>query len=640
MTDAEQAFEAARAEILRVRAAGEDHLDLKADTYNALTTLPTEIAMLDSVTYIELDDTQITDLSPLESLQGLTRLDLISTPVTDIALLARLANLTELNLDNTNVTDITSLAGLANLTRLYLGYTPVTDITPLAALANLRALDLSNTPVTDIAPLAGLANLATLYLSGTHVTDIAPLAGLANLATLYLSDTHVTDIAPLAGLANLKMLHFSGTHVTDIAPLAGLANLKMLYLSDTPVTDVAPLAELANLTILDLSNTQITNIAPLAALSDLIELSIKGSHVQDLRPLIGLERLGEEAALGLLYESTPASRATPELTRLSHVEDDDHAKCYRDTREYLLTLPPYPEPLPWEVSEDKPDIPANRTAPLQVVEVDGVLHRASPGDGLPTDASDLARQGWQALREFLEDLEDQRVRIGNAMPPLERALTRLDTALTGDYAEMNAVAIGTHGNRVIRQAGLSDEVLDATDAADIQEFAAALALFLERFSDWRTYRDRALDHPVSAEDALDAAKEIEDVLRDLTDTPEVAPDIPQNLNDQIADVREAPDDPIPSTGLIASFSNVAAGLLGRIVPIWKACAAELKDIGGQSWGIAKKGIAATLGGSAVPLVLLGLDLLVTKGATFASLAAKFPTQLGWLQKLLQALGLL
>ncbi|WP_299145240.1 leucine-rich repeat domain-containing protein [uncultured Tateyamaria sp.] len=552
MTDAEQAFEAARAEILRVSKAGEDRLDLKADIYNALTTLPTEIATLDSVTYIELDDTQITDLSPLESLQGLTRLDLIGTPVTDIAPLARLANLTELNLDNTNVTDITPLAWLENLTRL----------------------DLDNTQVTDIAPLAGLAKLTALYLN------------------------------------------------------------------ETPVTDVSPLAALVKLTTLDLDNTQVTDIAPLAGLSDLKELTIIGSPILDLRPLIGLGRLGEEAALGLWYIDTPASRATPELTRLSKVEDHDYAKCYRDTRDYLLTLPPYPEPLPWEVPEDKPDIPVNRTAPLQVVEVDGVLHRASPGDGLPTDASDLARQGWQALREFLEDLEDQRVRIGNAMPPLERALTRLDTALTGDYAEMNAVAIGTHGNRVIRQAGLSDEVLDATDAADIQEFAAALALFLERFSDWRNYRDRALNHPVSADDALDAAREIEDVLRDVTDTPEVAPDIPQNLNDQIADVREAPDDPIPSTGLIASFSNVAAGLLGRIVPIWKVCAAELKDIGGQSWGVAKKGIAATLGGSAVPLVLLGLDLLVTKGATFASLAAKFPTQLGWLQKLLQALGLL
>ena len=512
MSDADTAFAAAQAEIARVREAGKDHLDLTDEAYSALTTLPEEIGSLDRVSFIELDDTQITDLTPLAPLTGLERLDLV------------------------------------------------------------------NTPVTNITPLQALTGLTTLFLSGTQVTDIAPLQALTGLTGLFLTETQVTDITPLGDLLALETL------------------------------------------------------------------SINDTKIADLRPLIPLVKLGEGEGEGLWYEDTPASRANATLTRLSQVEGGNFAKCYRDTRDYLLTLPPYPEPLPWDVpaqdATPDPKVPEGRTAPLQVVEVDGVLRKAAPGDGLAQNSSALARQGWQALREVLEDLSHLRGRVSNAMPTLDRALTRLDAGLGDDYNAMNPVAIGTHGNRVIRQAGLAGEALMDADAAEIQEFAAALSLFLERFKDWRDYRDDAVAHPIAAEDALEGAREIEALVADLADPDVVDPDIPEDLNSQIADVREAPDDPIASTGLVASASNLLAGVFAPIARGWRVIRREVSDLVGKTWQEAKTSISKTLGKAAGPLALAGLGLLWTNAGQLTALASKFPTVLDWVRNLITGLGLL
>jgi Leucine-rich repeat (LRR) protein len=61
-------------------------------------------------------------------------------------------------LDNTAVSELTPLAGLTNLQRLDLDNTAVSDLTPLAGLTNLRELYLSGTEA-DTAPLKHLEQL-------------------------------------------------------------------------------------------------------------------------------------------------------------------------------------------------------------------------------------------------------------------------------------------------------------------------------------------------------------------------------------------------------------------------------------------------------------------------------------------------
>ena len=55
------------------------------------------------------------------------------------------------------------------------------------------------------------------------------------------------------------------------------------------------------------------------------------------------------------------------------------------------------------------------------------------------------------------------------------------------------------------------------DADDIIEFAAALALFLERFEEWRSYRDAALTSPPSPESIEATLTETREITSDLLD---------------------------------------------------------------------------------------------------------------------------
>lgn len=113
-------------------------------------------------------------------------------------------SVTTLNLENTALSDLSPLQYFLNLIRLNLHGTPVSDISPLKSLVNLKELDLGNTEVTDVKPLRYLKNLEVLRLGNTNLSDITPLKALENLKELKLSMAKVSDLSPLLELENLR----------------------------------------------------------------------------------------------------------------------------------------------------------------------------------------------------------------------------------------------------------------------------------------------------------------------------------------------------------------------------------------------------------------------------------------------------
>jgi hypothetical protein len=110
-----------------------------------------------------------------------------------------------IDLRDTKVSDISPLQGLTQLQSLNLRDTKVSDISPLQGLTQLQKLFLSGARVSDISPLQGLTQLQDLDLRGTQVSDISPLRGLTQLRKLYLNGTQVSDISPLRGLTQLQI---------------------------------------------------------------------------------------------------------------------------------------------------------------------------------------------------------------------------------------------------------------------------------------------------------------------------------------------------------------------------------------------------------------------------------------------------
>ena len=77
---------------------------------------------------------------------------------------ADLEKVTRLELENKEITDLTPLASLVNLDILLLGKNQITDLTPLVSLEKLTQLDVNDNQISDLSPLLNLTDLKFLWL--------------------------------------------------------------------------------------------------------------------------------------------------------------------------------------------------------------------------------------------------------------------------------------------------------------------------------------------------------------------------------------------------------------------------------------------------------------------------------------------
>lgn len=134
-----------------------------------------------SQAYVSLSDESISKLSNEISLKGdsalggiadldcLEFLDLQNMNIEDISPLEDLKNLKTLGLNNNNSSDLSPIYGLTNLETLNAGRNPFSDISGLGNLKKLTILDLENTDVSDVTALKGLPELVVLNLRYTKV---------------------------------------------------------------------------------------------------------------------------------------------------------------------------------------------------------------------------------------------------------------------------------------------------------------------------------------------------------------------------------------------------------------------------------------------------------------------------------------
>jgi Leucine-rich repeat (LRR) protein len=104
-----------------------------------------------------------------QTLSSLTKLDLNNNQISDIKPLESLTNLTDLRLGDNQISDIKPLESLTNVDRLFLNNNRISDIKPLQSLTYLIALNLDNNQISDIKPLQSLTYLMYVRLSGNPI---------------------------------------------------------------------------------------------------------------------------------------------------------------------------------------------------------------------------------------------------------------------------------------------------------------------------------------------------------------------------------------------------------------------------------------------------------------------------------------
>ena len=95
-----------------------------------------------------------------------------------------LANITYLNLANKNINDISGLESFTNLETLYLNNNNISDLSPLSNSISLKALHLVNNKISNVAYLVNLENLSQLSLTGNQISDALPLGYVKNLVRI------------------------------------------------------------------------------------------------------------------------------------------------------------------------------------------------------------------------------------------------------------------------------------------------------------------------------------------------------------------------------------------------------------------------------------------------------------------------
>ncbi len=265
---------------------------------------------LTNLSYLDLSDNQISDITSLRLLTNLSHLELENNQISDITSLQLLTNLSHLKLENNQISDITSLRSLTNLSHLELDNNQISDITSLRSLTNLSHLELDYNQISDITILQCLANLTFLSLCEIQISDIGLLRSLTNLTELYLSYNKISDITPLQSLTLLTGLYIYANQISDITPLQSLTHLTNLGLGDNQISDITPLQSLTRLTNLNLRNSQISDITPLQYLTKLKCLSLKGNQISNLTPLLSLTRLVHRLKLSFTPEQNALIQAS------------------------------------------------------------------------------------------------------------------------------------------------------------------------------------------------------------------------------------------------------------------------------------------------------------------------------------------
>ncbi len=184
---------------------------------------------------------EIISLEPLNELSDLTWLDVSETSVEDLTPVRNLNKLKVLRANSTLVEDLTALKYNITLEELEVANTTVDDLAVLASLRNLTLLNVANTQVNRLTQLKNCSNLITLNLSGTHIANIGVLQDLEQLRSLDISKTSVRDLGPIAHLKDLQSLNISGSAISNLQALSETQNLREFYCSNTSVSDLTPL---------------------------------------------------------------------------------------------------------------------------------------------------------------------------------------------------------------------------------------------------------------------------------------------------------------------------------------------------------------------------------------------------------------
>lgn len=262
------------------------------------TTITTdELKLIGSLPKLErltLSNCGLSTISGLETATGITYLDLSQNTIRDLTPLKSMTGLKEINLQHNALNDLSVLGGLSSLSKLDVSYNLLSTVNPLFKCKSLTSLNASNNTITSLAGIGSLAGLESLKISNNTLSDVVPVSECTKLKELDISSNMISDITSLGALSHLESLIFARNTVIDLPEFAEDSALITIDGSHNQIISLDSLAGLQNLNNVFMDyNAEISSVSALASCHCLIQVKVYGTQVTDVTELLSMDVIVE-----------------------------------------------------------------------------------------------------------------------------------------------------------------------------------------------------------------------------------------------------------------------------------------------------------------------------------------------------------
>ncbi len=209
------------------------------------------------------------DLQVIGALPALEKLTLSGCYLSSVSALAEATNLTYLDLSNNSIRDLTGLSTLSKLEYLDLSENALVDLNAISSLTLLKTLDVSYNSLVTTAPVATLTNLTQLDVSGNGLFKLEGMETLTELTWFAASENHLIDVSILGSCTKLQTLIISNNTILSIQVLSVHENLKYLDFSYNDVSSLPAFHENCPLQIINGGYNQLSSLDQLSVLQQL-----------------------------------------------------------------------------------------------------------------------------------------------------------------------------------------------------------------------------------------------------------------------------------------------------------------------------------------------------------------------------------
>lgn len=282
-------------------------------SYNSSTktiSIPTE--MLNTITSLTLENSEITNLSGLEKFIYLNELNLSRNKITSINQLDNLNSLTKLNLSSNKSIGDTNIAKLATKTELIslnVSETGISNIAFISGLTKITNLNLANNNISNLQPIQSINGLKVLNVSNNkNLVGLDYIKNKTELVELNISETGITNLGDMehhSGIQNLRkleVLNVRGLALETLSPIVDryyveqeskeypfLSQLRSLDISYTIGLSFGELEILSNINELYMLGNNLYTVDGITHLSNLNYINLEENQIYDISGFVEYE---------------------------------------------------------------------------------------------------------------------------------------------------------------------------------------------------------------------------------------------------------------------------------------------------------------------------------------------------------------